>query len=87
MARRLLLRPRPLPIPITVNPWPRVSRHGSTNEVWPGLVEDDPAVPEVVLYFGQNIIGFLQIAFAGGSANHLGIRLAFSETQQYLTNR
>lgn len=44
-------------------------------------------VTTMVLDFGQNIVGFLSIKFAGASAN-AGIRLAFSETIQYgyLTN-
>ena len=44
------------------------------------------APPEIVLDFGLNTVGFLQINFAGATANTLGLRLAFSETQQYLTN-
>ncbi|TAQ89704.1 hypothetical protein B7494_g1991 [Chlorociboria aeruginascens] len=45
---------------------------------------DDP--PTVVVDFGQNVVGFLSIDFDGASTNSPGIRLAFSETLQYLTN-
>jgi hypothetical protein len=45
----------------------------------------DP-IPSVTLDFGQKIVGYLQIALSGASNNSPGIRLAFSETQQYLTN-
>ncbi|QKX59177.1 uncharacterized protein TRUGW13939_06309 [Talaromyces rugulosus] len=55
-------------------------------ELWPALVADDPAVPEIVLDFGQNVVGFLEIDFAGGSTNTPGIKLAFSETLVYLTD-
>ncbi|KAH8696092.1 alpha-L-rhamnosidase [Talaromyces proteolyticus] len=55
-------------------------------ELWPALVADDSAVPEIVLDFGKNVVGFLQIDFASGSNNAPGIQLAFSETLQYLTS-
>jgi hypothetical protein len=45
--------------------------------------------PQVVVDFGQNYAGFLSIDFggaSGSSANLPGVRLAFSETLQYLTN-
>jgi hypothetical protein len=54
------------------------------NEVWPGLVDTTP--PAVVVDFGQVVAGFLSITFAGASSNNPGIRLAFSETIQYLTD-
>jgi hypothetical protein len=45
--------------------------------------------PTIVVDFGQNVVGFLSISF-GGSYNATpgqpGIRLAFSETLDYLTN-
>ena len=47
---------------------------------------DDP-VPSVTLDFGQNIVGFVRLHFAGASHNHPGIRLTFSETKEYLTNQ
>jgi hypothetical protein len=46
-------------------------------------------VPTVVVDFGQNIAGFLSISFGGASNSNPGspgIRLAFSETLEYLTN-
>lgn len=42
--------------------------------------------PTIVIDFGQNIVGFLSINFAGASDNSPGVRLAFSETLEYLTN-
>ena len=62
------------------------------NELWPGLV---PQIPEsaVVLDFGKVVVGFPVVDFAwsslggNGTAGSPGIRLAFSETQQYLTDR
>ena len=46
---------------------------------------DDP-VPSITLDFGQNVVGFVQLHFAGASTNHPGIRLTFSETKEYLRN-
>lgn len=46
-------------------------------------------VPSVIVDFGQNVVGILAISFAGStnsSAGFPGLKLAFSETQQYLTN-
>lgn len=48
-------------------------------------------VPQIVVDFGQNIVGYLSINFAGASSDTTGlpgIRLAFSESIQYgyLTN-
>ncbi|CRG90588.1 hypothetical protein PISL3812_07632 [Talaromyces islandicus] len=48
--------------------------------------DDTATAPEIVLDFGKNVVGFLEIEFAGGSTNAPGIQLAFSETLQYLTN-
>ncbi|MEV6642354.1 alpha-L-rhamnosidase C-terminal domain-containing protein [Amycolatopsis sp. NPDC051371] len=56
------------------------------NEVWPGLVADPP-VPVAVVDFGKVVAGYPKIAFAGASANRPGVRLSFSETQQYLGER
>lgn len=42
--------------------------------------------PTVVVDFGQNIVGFLSVSFAGASDNKPGVRLAFSETLDYLTD-
>lgn len=55
------------------------------NEVYPGLVADT-GVPSIVLDFGTNIVGYLQISFGGASNNMPGIRLAFSETLTFLTD-
>lgn len=57
------------------------------NEVYPGLVPDDPAVPSVTVDFGTDVVGYPRIAFAGASRNQPGVRVAFSETTQYLTDR
>jgi hypothetical protein len=43
-------------------------------------------IPSVVVDFGQPVVGFLSIDFAGASNNSPGIRLAFSETLQYLSD-
>jgi hypothetical protein len=56
------------------------------NEVWPGLVPDDPPVPSITVDFGKVVVGYPRIHFAGASANDPGVRLAFSETTQYLTD-
>ncbi|WP_349263550.1 alpha-L-rhamnosidase C-terminal domain-containing protein [Actinocrinis sp.] len=56
------------------------------NELWPGLVE--PIVPpSVTLDFGKVVVGYPRVRFAWASANKPGVRLAFSETTQYLTDR
>ncbi|PQE10442.1 alpha-L-rhamnosidase A protein [Rutstroemia sp. NJR-2017a BBW] len=43
-------------------------------------------VPSITVDFGLNVAGYLSIKFAGASKQSPGIRLAFSETLQYLTN-
>ena len=46
----------------------------------------EEVVPQIVVDFGQNIVGYLSINFAGASSDATGlpgIRLAFSETIQY----
>ncbi|KAJ5805263.1 hypothetical protein N7474_011150 [Penicillium riverlandense] len=46
-------------------------------------------IPSVIVDFGQNVVGIVAISFAGStnsSAGFPGLKLAFSETQQYLTN-
>ncbi|KAF4618134.1 hypothetical protein G7Y89_g14975 [Cudoniella acicularis] len=47
-------------------------------------------IPTIVVDWGQNIVGYVSISFGGASSNSSaglpGIRLAFSETLQYLTN-
>lgn len=54
------------------------------NEVYPGLVQS-LVTPTIVVDFGINVVGFPQISFGGASSNSPGIRLAFSETLQYLS--
>jgi hypothetical protein len=56
------------------------------NEVYPGLVPDDPTAPSVTLDFGKVVAGYPVIHFAGASAGNPGVRIAFSETTQYLTD-
>ena len=56
------------------------------NEVWPEAM--DPVVaPSVTLDFGKVVVGYPKVDFAWASDNHPGVRLAFSETLQYLTDR
>ena len=55
------------------------------NEVYPGLVPDD-VVPSVTVDFGKVVAGYPVIHFAGASAGHPGVRVAYSETTQYLTD-
>jgi hypothetical protein len=56
------------------------------NEVWPEPVE--PVVlPSVVVDFGKVVVGYPRIRFASASDNSPGVRLAFSETRQFLTDR
>ena len=43
-------------------------------------------IPTILLDFGLNIVGHVQIDFAGASSNNPGIGLAFSETLEYLTD-
>lgn len=62
------------------------------NEIWPGVVAPDPPIPSVVVDFGKVVVGYPRISFAGASAGNPesgkpGVRLAFSETIQYLTDR
>ena len=50
---------------------------------------DGDTVPTIVVDFGRNIVGFLSIQFGGAYNSTPGnpsIRLAFSETLEYLTN-
>ncbi|WP_042405028.1 alpha-L-rhamnosidase-related protein [Streptacidiphilus carbonis] len=57
------------------------------NEVWPGPVAADPPAPSITLDFGKVVVGYPRISFAGASGNSPGVRLAFSETLQYLSDR
>ena len=56
------------------------------NEVYPGLIADAPA-PSITLDFGKVVVGYPRISFAGASAGNPGVRLAFSETQEFLGDR
>lgn len=52
--------------------------------------DENDLLPTVVLDFGQNVVGVLSLELAGSqntSAGLPGLRLAFSETMEYLTNR
>ena len=73
---------------VRIDVMPGAGGHASVRlaAVWPGVVRDDPP-PGVVLDFGKVVAGHLHLAFAGASGNHPGIRLAFSETRQYLGER
>ena len=57
------------------------------NEIWPGVVAADPPAPSITLDFGKVVVGYPRISFAGASGNNPGVRLAFSETLQYLSDR
>lgn len=46
----------------------------------------DETPPAVILDFGINVVGFLRVAFNGATANRPGIRIAFSETLQFLSD-
>lgn len=52
--------------------------------------QDSDTPPSIVVDFGQNVVGLLGISFAGstnGTSNSLpGLKLAFSESMQFLTN-
>ncbi|MYW69434.1 alpha-L-rhamnosidase [Streptomyces sp. SID8379] len=56
------------------------------NEVWPQAVKAvEP--PSVTVDFGKVVVGHPRIRFAGASDNSPGVRVAFSETEQFLTDR
>jgi hypothetical protein len=51
---------------------------------------EDSEIPSVVVDFGKNVVGLLSIDFAGShniSDGLPGIKLAFSETLEFLSNR
>ncbi|KAL7968066.1 glycoside hydrolase family 78 protein [Trichoderma sp. SZMC 28014] len=51
---------------------------------------ESDGIPTVVVDFGQNVVGILNLQFSGSqsfSTGLPGLRLAFSETMQYLTDR
>lgn len=52
--------------------------------------DENDLLPTVVVDFGQNVVGILSLELAGSqntSSGLPGLRLAFSETLEYLTNR
>lgn len=53
----------------------------------PPTSEHIEEIPSIVVDFGQNIVGFPEISFSWASSNGPGIRLAFSETLEFLTER
>ena len=75
-----------------------VSTHGNVTNA-DGLLPggDDPTVlsrplssdeaPVIIVDFGLNTVGYLGLAFANASENIPGLRIAFSETLEFLTNR
>lgn len=56
------------------------------NEVWPEPVEP-VAAPSVTVDFGKVVVGYPHIRFTSASDNSPGVRVAFSETRQFLTDR
>lgn len=66
-----------------------VSGKGDTAYLTRDSEADD--VPTVVIDFGQNVVGLLEIDFAGSTSysgqGRPGLKLSFSETLQFLTNR
>jgi hypothetical protein len=56
------------------------------NEVWPEPVEPVTA-PSVTVDFGKVVVGYPRVRFTSASDNSPGVRLAFSETLQFLTDR
>lgn len=69
------------------NPSGLVNGDGPT--VLKRLHSSDP-IPSLVVDFGQNLVGYLNIKLKGSSNSSSalpGLRLAFSETLQYLTDR
>jgi hypothetical protein len=56
------------------------------NEVWPQPVEPVEA-PSVTVDFGKVVVGYPRVRFTSASDNRPGVRLAFSETRQFLTDR
>jgi hypothetical protein len=56
------------------------------NEVYPAVLADDD-IPRVVVDFGKVVVGYPHLVFASASAGNPGIRLAFSETLEFLSDR
>ncbi|MGW2282415.1 alpha-L-rhamnosidase-related protein, partial [Streptomyces sp. NPDC001770] len=56
------------------------------NEVWPeAVVVEEP--PSVMVDFGRVVVGYPRIRFSSASDNSPGVRVAFSETRQFLSER
>jgi hypothetical protein len=72
-------------ITVTKNQAAGKGNYTRVNEVWPGVVPDEP-IASVTLDFGQVVVGYPKFDFAGSSGTRAGIRLAFSESQQYLSD-
>ncbi len=56
------------------------------NEVYPAVLADDD-IPRVVVDFGKVVVGYPHVSFSSASGNSPGVRLAFSETLEFLTDR
>jgi hypothetical protein len=56
------------------------------NEVYPAVLPDDE-IPRVVVDFGKVVVGYPHVRFASASAGNPGVRLAFSETLEFLSDR
>ena len=56
------------------------------NEVYPAVLATDD-IPRVVIDFGKVVVGYPHVRFHSASANNPGVRLAFSETLQFLSDR
>ncbi|WP_427168208.1 alpha-L-rhamnosidase C-terminal domain-containing protein [Streptomyces sp. C1-1] len=57
------------------------------NEVWPEPVEPPAPPPGVTVDFGKVVVGYPRVRFTSASDNAPGVRLAFSETRRFLTDR
>ncbi|WP_344819473.1 alpha-L-rhamnosidase C-terminal domain-containing protein [Actinoplanes cyaneus] len=56
------------------------------NALWPGIVEPETP-PSVTVDFGRIVVGYPRVTFARASDDHPGVRLAFSETLRFLSDR
>ena len=56
------------------------------NEVYPAVLSTDD-IPRVVVDFGKVVVGYPHVSFSSASGNSPGVRLAFSETLEFLTDR
>ncbi|KAI1174195.1 glycoside hydrolase family 78 protein [Nemania sp. FL0916] len=72
------------------NPSGLISVSGSSGATVLTGTADQTETPSLVVDFGQNVVGQLLLDFAGstnGSGGFPGVRLAFSEALEYLTDR